>query len=60
MAVPRRKHSRSRRGKRRAHKDVSEPGRSLCPQCNEVKPPHVVCPHCGYYKEREVVEIEEV
>jgi large subunit ribosomal protein L32 len=35
------------------------PGRSLCTNCGEAKAPHEVCPHCGYYKNREVVKIEE-
>ncbi|MBN1881566.1 MAG: 50S ribosomal protein L32 [Deltaproteobacteria bacterium] len=60
MAVPKRKHSRSRKGKRRSHQGLVTPPRSICPQCTEVKMPHVVCPHCGYYKGREVVQIEEV
>jgi large subunit ribosomal protein L32 len=29
---------------------------SVCPNCQEKKLPHRVCPHCGHYKGREVVE----
>jgi large subunit ribosomal protein L32 len=32
---------------------------SRCPNCQEMKPPHRVCPHCGFYKDREVVSVEE-
>jgi len=32
---------------------------SECPQCHEHKPPHQVCPHCGYYRGRQVREVEE-
>jgi large subunit ribosomal protein L32 len=32
---------------------------SLCPQCHEPKLPHRVCPHCGTYKGKEIVEVEE-
>jgi large subunit ribosomal protein L32 len=61
MAVPRRKHSRSRRDKRKSQQALNKkPGRSLCPNCGEVKPPHEVCPKCGHYKDREVVDIHEV
>ncbi|MBN1573878.1 MAG: 50S ribosomal protein L32 [Deltaproteobacteria bacterium] len=60
MAVPRRKHSRSRRDKRKSQQALKKPARSLCPNCGEMKPPHNVCPKCGYYKDREVVEIHEV
>jgi large subunit ribosomal protein L32 len=59
MAVPKRKISRTRRGKRRAHQGLEIPGRSLCTNCGEAKAPHEVCPHCGYYKNREVIKAEE-
>ncbi len=50
MAVPKRKTSRARRGKRRAHDALKAPALSVCPQCTEIKPPHCVCPHCGTYR----------
>jgi large subunit ribosomal protein L32 len=28
-----------------------------CDNCGEMKPPHIVCPSCGYYKGRMVVRI---
>ena len=60
MANPKSRNSRSRRGKRRSHDALTTPGRSLCTTCFEPKPPHQVCPHCGSYKGREVVEVEEL
>jgi large subunit ribosomal protein L32 len=27
---------------------------SECPQCHERKLPHQVCPHCGFYRGRQV------
>lgn len=59
MAVPKRRTSRSRRDKRRAHDALRTAARSLCPQCNEPKPPHRVCGNCGTYRGRTVVETEE-
>jgi len=59
MAVPKRKLSRARRGKRRSHQGIEAPGRSLCTNCGAAKAPHEVCPHCGYYKNREVIKAEE-
>ena len=59
MAVPKRKTSKSRRGKRRTHQKISAPGLSVCPQCSESKLPHHACPHCGYYKGRQVIEVED-
>ncbi len=60
MAVPKKKTSVSRQGMRRAHHHLSAPSFSECPQCHEIKRPHHVCPHCGYYKEKEVVQVEVV
>ena len=60
MAVPKRRTSRSRRGKRRSHDSLSVPGVTPCPQCGEMRLPHRVCPSCGYYRGKAVLEIEEV
>lgn len=59
MAVPKRRHSRSRGAKRRSHDAVTLPNPSACPHCGEPKMPHRVCPACGYYKERQVVAKED-
>ncbi len=59
MAVPKRRTSRSRRDQRRAHHALQPPARSLCPQCGGVKLPHHVCPSCGSYRNRTVLETEE-
>jgi large subunit ribosomal protein L32 len=31
-------------------------GLNVCPQCNSPRRPHRVCPTCGTYKGREIVE----
>jgi large subunit ribosomal protein L32 len=59
MALPKRKHSRQRGRKRRTHYKLKPPSLSRCPQCQEIKVPHRVCDHCGYYKSTEVVAIED-
>jgi large subunit ribosomal protein L32 len=28
-----------------------------CDNCGALKPPHIVCPSCGYYRGRQVVRI---
>jgi large subunit ribosomal protein L32 len=59
MAVPKRRTSKRKRDQRRAHDALSIPGRSKCPQCSEPKLPHRVCPNCGSYRGREVVQVDE-
>lgn len=59
MANPKRRHSKSRRDMRRAHDALSRPSTSNCSNCGEVKMPHRVCPSCGYYRDREVIEVKD-
>ena len=59
MGVPKRRSSPSRKNKRRSHDTIGAPTLSLCPQCHEPVLPHHVCPHCGAYKGKEVIAIEE-
>jgi len=49
MAVPKRRTSKTRKRKRRAHDALAVPGRATCPQCGTVKAPHRVCGECGHY-----------
>lgn len=58
MAHPKRKTSRSRGRKRRTHQKVSVPSLVACSHCRRLKPNHMVCPFCGYYKGKEVIEIK--
>lgn len=59
MAVPKRKHSKARRDKRRSNVwKIQTPALMKCPQCGEFKLPHRVCKACGFYKGREVIKIE--
>ena len=58
MAVPKKKTSQARRNQRRAHHALKGPRLVECPNCWEPRPPHRVCPECGYYKGRTVVAVE--
>ncbi|HOB86208.1 MAG TPA: 50S ribosomal protein L32 [Bacillota bacterium] len=58
MAVPKRRTSRARRDRRRAHRKIEVPHLVPCPQCHELKPIHRVCLNCGTYKNREVVKVD--
>jgi len=56
--VPKKRTSKARRDSRRAHDALRAPNLTTCPQCKELKPAHVVCPHCGSYAGRQVLDIE--
>ena len=58
-AIPKRKISKGRRDRRRAHDGLSRVNLIRCPQCGEPRLPHHVCPSCGTYKGREVVDMGE-
>jgi len=59
MPLPKRRHSSTRRDKRRANDTARVPAVSFCPECKEPKPPHKICPSCGSYKGREVIKAPE-
>ena len=45
-------------GRKAANMKKSMTGLSICPQCHEPKLPHRVCPNCGYYDGKDVVNAE--
>ena len=60
MAVPKRKQSQARKNKRRSNVwKLEMPAFSKCTQCGQLKTPHRVCPHCGYYKGKEIIKMDE-
>jgi large subunit ribosomal protein L32 len=59
MANPTSKHTRSRRDKRRANWKISLPNITLCPECQEPKLPHRICPSCGSYNGKKILEVVE-
>jgi large subunit ribosomal protein L32 len=54
MALPKRRHSKTRRDKRRTHWKLPRPGFSTCAHCGNPKLPHRACPSCGYYRGEEI------
>ncbi|MDP6439835.1 MAG: 50S ribosomal protein L32 [Candidatus Brocadiia bacterium] len=73
MAVPKRRTSKARKAKRQANHGLAAPNtprsqkvrapasrsrRFFCANCNQPKTPHAVCPNCGHYRGRAVVEVE--
>ncbi|MBQ1907482.1 MAG: 50S ribosomal protein L32 [Firmicutes bacterium] len=57
MAVPKRRTSSAKtKSRKAANMKKTLPALSVCPQCHEPKLPHRVCPNCGYYDGKDVVE----
>jgi large subunit ribosomal protein L32 len=58
MALPKRKYAKARQGKRRSHLARNIATLDTCPQCHSPKLSHRICPTCGTYAGREVIEIK--
>ncbi len=60
MAVPKHKQSKQRsRTRNSANSKKVAPTLVECPTCHELKQPHVVCPKCGSYKGKKVIDLDE-
>jgi large subunit ribosomal protein L32 len=59
MANPTHRHTRTRRDKRRANWKGQAPNLSLCADCSELKLSFRVCPSCGSYNGRKVLNVVE-
>jgi len=59
MANPTSRHSKARRDKRRANWKIAPVNMSLCPECQEPKLSHRVCPSCGSYRGKKIIEVIE-
>ena len=55
---PKRKHSKGRTHRRRAHDALVLNGLIECPTCHAMRLPHTVCPSCGSYKGEKVLEVQ--
>jgi large subunit ribosomal protein L32 len=45
---------RMRRGANRWHKPLLQ----TCPECGSRIPGHIACPSCGFYRERQVLDVD--
>lgn len=57
MAVPKQRHTKSRRNRRRSHHALKERCFSVCAKCGSAVLSHHVCQNCGTYAGREVVDV---
>ncbi|HUF63359.1 MAG TPA: 50S ribosomal protein L32 [Verrucomicrobiales bacterium] len=58
MAVPKRRTSKMKSRHRRAANRWSPPAMKHCPECHAAVLSHIVCPHCGFYRGRQVLSVE--
>jgi len=56
---PKRKHSKGRRDRRRAHDALVARNISACKNCGSMCLPHTVCSNCGFYNDREAMEVKK-
>lgn len=56
---PKRRHSRARKGKRRASISLSIPNAIVCPNCGIMTMSHAVCKKCGFYRGKEVLSLKK-
>jgi large subunit ribosomal protein L32 len=60
MALPKRRTSKARKRKRRTHWKLTAPNSgNRCSHCGAAARPHRVCPECGHYGERRVIQDTE-
>jgi large subunit ribosomal protein L32 len=57
MAVPKSRHTKSKKNRRRTHIFLKSPNLSICPQCGKKIPSHTMCWYCGYYGGKEIVNV---
>ncbi len=58
MAVPFRRTSKTSKRMRRTHFKLAVEGVANCPKCGAMIKSHHVCPKCGYYDGKNVVEVK--
>ena len=56
MGIQKRRHSRARAARGRSQWKVKAVTLVACPQCHAPTVPHRVCPSCGFYAGRQVVQ----
>jgi len=57
VALPKRRTSKARQGKRRSHWKLTVPNYGFCPRCRAPKMPHRMCPKCGFYNGRLILDM---
>ena len=59
MTAPKKRTTKSRRDKRRLHIHLKESSLTKCSKCGKSILPHRVCPFCGFYKGKQVLNTNQ-
>lgn len=59
MAEPKKRLTSTRSGNRRSHLALASLKLTKCQQCAEPVPSHQVCPVCGTYKGKKVIDVDK-
>jgi large subunit ribosomal protein L32 len=57
MPVSRQRHTKARRDRARIYHQLKAKEMVACSNCGAKIIPHIVCPKCGFYKGKEVVDV---
>lgn len=58
MGLPAKRRTKQSKRERASHFALKTFTLTICSHCKRKIRPHQVCPHCGYYKGREVVKMK--
>jgi large subunit ribosomal protein L32 len=59
MAEPKKRLTSSRSGSRQSHDAITLQNLRYCSHCKSKIVPHRVCPTCGYYKGKKMIELKD-
>ncbi len=60
MGLPSKRRTKQSKRERASHFALVEANLTTCSHCKRRILPHHVCPHCGYYRGREVLKLETI
>lgn len=56
MGLPSKRRTKQQKRERASHFALVETGLTACSHCKKRILPHHICPHCGYYRGRQVIK----
>jgi len=59
MAVPRNRTSNARKNSRRSHMAKKPTQLATCKNCQNLYRPHHICPSCGYYANKAIIQKQD-